>query len=381
MFWFRWKASSDPATLELDQACVALGVIAVADPRVPDAEEVHVRPSGRERPHSDAQPPGIRRDHRVGRRDREPTEQRDREGGLLHVGADPTRAARRLGETYAMEMTWSQACAMRLTRHGLAGPVAPERLAEQVETMCGAHAQVMSAAELSIGLRVAPATRADVRHALWVDRSLIKTYGPRGTVHLLAAADLPVWTGALSAALEGPRFPEGIRLTPDQQDRVVEAIDDALGERELTIDELGEEVVARTGPWAGERLMPAFQDLWPRWRQEIGTAANRGVLCFGPNRGPKVTYTSPRRWLSGFAPAPREEALAGVLRRYLYAYGPASPQQFGRWLGVSASWATRSSHFRRSTSSARTASRRRRERSKRPCTGKGCSSAPIRLRT
>ncbi|TMD25563.1 MAG: winged helix DNA-binding domain-containing protein [Chloroflexi bacterium] len=116
-------------------------------------------------------------------------------------------------------MTWSQACAMRLTRHGLAEPVAPERLAEQVEIMCGAHAQVMSAAELSIGLRVSGATRADVRGALWADRSLIKAYGPRGTVHLLAAADLPMWTGALSAMLERPRFPEGVRLSPDQQDR------------------------------------------------------------------------------------------------------------------------------------------------------------------
>jgi hypothetical protein len=240
-----------------------------------------------------------------------------------------------------MQMTWAHVCATRLTRHGLAEPVAPERLVEQVAIMCGAHAQVMSAAELSIGLRVAGVARADVRDALWVDRTLIKTYGPRGTVHLLAAADLAMWTGALSAALERPRFPEGVRLTPEQQDRVVEAIDDALGQRELTIDELGEEVVARTGPWAGERAMPAFQDLWPRWRQEIGTAANRGVMCFGPNRGPKVTYTSPRRWLTGFEPAPQREALAGVLRRYLYAYGPATPQQFARWLGVSASWATR----------------------------------------
>jgi hypothetical protein len=54
-----------------------------------------------------------------------------------------------------------------------------------------------------------------------------------------------------------------------------------------------------------------------------------------------VTYTSPRRWLPGFKPAPERQALAGVLRRYLFAYGPATPQQFGRWLGVSAKWATR----------------------------------------
>src|ERR671914_1518089 len=50
--------------------------------------------------------------------------------------------------------------------------------------LCGAHAQVLSAAELSIGRRIAGATRADVQRAHWEDRTLVKTFGPRGTVHL-----------------------------------------------------------------------------------------------------------------------------------------------------------------------------------------------------
>src|SRR6266704_1985232 len=65
--------------------------------------------------------------------------------------------------------------------------------------LCGAHAQVLSAAEFSIGRRIAGATRADVQRALWQERSLVKTFGPRGTIHLLPTADLPLWTGALSA--------------------------------------------------------------------------------------------------------------------------------------------------------------------------------------
>lgn len=96
-------------------------------------------------------------------------------------------------------MAWSDVSARRLVRHGLAEPVALGQLAEQVGVICGAHAQVMSAAELSISLRVAGATPAEVRDALWRQRSLVKTLGPRGTVHVLAARDLPMWTGALSA--------------------------------------------------------------------------------------------------------------------------------------------------------------------------------------
>jgi purine-cytosine permease-like protein len=59
--------------------------------------------------------------------------------------------------------------------------------ADIVGTICGAHVQVLSAAELSIALRVAGVTRAEVREALWTERSLVKTFGPRGSVHLLSA--------------------------------------------------------------------------------------------------------------------------------------------------------------------------------------------------
>jgi Winged helix DNA-binding domain len=238
-----------------------------------------------------------------------------------------------------MGMTWSEVCARRLARHGLAEPVVAARLVEQVGVMCGAHAQVMAAAELSVGLRVAGMTRAAVREALWTDRSLVKTYGPRGTVHLLPARNLATWTGALAAVPASSGFPPGVRLTPEQTDEVVAAIAAALAEAELTVDELGDAVVAATGPWAGDLVMPAFTGMWPRWRQAVTPAARRGALCFGPNRGARVTYTSPRRLVPGFEPAEGRAALAEVVRCYLHAYGPATPQQFARWLAAPQAWA------------------------------------------
>lgn len=71
----------------------------------------------------------------------------------------------------------------------------------------------------------------------------------------------------------------------------------------------------------------------------MATAAARGALCFGPDRGRKVTYTSPRRWLPGFQPADGQTALAALLRDYLHAYGPATPRHFARWLAAPPSWA------------------------------------------
>jgi hypothetical protein len=139
--------------------------------------------------------------------------------------------------------------------------------------------------------------------------------------------------------MASPFAPE-VRLTPGQTDEVVAAIADALRDAELTVDELSDAVVARTGPWAGDLVMPAFNGMWPRWRVAMATAARRGVLCFGPSRARKVTYTNPRRFQPGFRPAEAAPALAEVVRRYLLAYGPATPAHFARWLGTPLRWAT-----------------------------------------
>jgi hypothetical protein len=234
-----------------------------------------------------------------------------------------------------VSLSWSGVTARRMVRHALTEPAEDLGPADIARVLCGAHAQVLSAAELSIGRRIAGATRADVQRALWHDRTLVKTFGPRGTVHVLPTADLPMWTGALSALPSSvPTHPEPVRFSPEQADEVIAAIGDALAGTELTVDELTEAIAVRAGPWAVERTMDAFQDKWPRWRQLTSSAAHRGMLCFGPNRGRNVTYTNPHRWLPGFRPDGGDAALRTLLARYLYAYGPATPQDFARWLSI-----------------------------------------------
>jgi hypothetical protein len=277
--------------------------------------------------------------------------------------------------TTTVKITWDAASARRAERQFLAGPAGTGTpVAEVAGAMLGAHAQVLSAAEVSVGMRADGVTRADVQAALWDDRSLIKTYGPRGTVHLLPARELPLFTAALTAVPTGPSpHPPGVRLTEEQAGQVVTAIGDALDGRFLTLDELSEEVVARTGPWAGDRVMPAFQDLWPRWRQVMHRAGWAGTLCFGPNRGRKATYTRPvwgdrgdqgesgdrtagtkdtkdtgHRTATGDTADTGDtghtghtgDALHAFVHRYLHAYGPATPQHFARWLAAPPGWAT-----------------------------------------
>ena len=219
--------------------------------------------------------------------------------------------------------------------HALDVPAPSTSPAGIAHAVCGVHAQVMSAAELSIARRIAGATVSDVRRALWDEGALIKTFGPRGTVHLVAAADLPMWTGALSALPSSvPEHPDPVRFSPDQADLVLAAMGDALSDAELTIDELTEALRERLGEWAVERTMDAFQVKWPRWRVLTSTAGQRGVLCFGRPQGRNVTYTHPRRLVAGFRPMDGAEAVPALVERYLRAYGPAAPQHFAKWLGI-----------------------------------------------
>jgi hypothetical protein len=235
-------------------------------------------------------------------------------------------------------LDWPRVCARRLVRHGLAAPL-PGTPADVAAAVAGTHAQVLSAAELSIGLRLDEVTRADVRHALWTERSLVKTFGPRGTVHLLPTRELPMWTGALAAVPYTTPLPAKVGLSAEQTEQVVATIEHAVADAELTVDELTDAIVATCGSWAGDPVMEAFQGKWPRWRQVLPLAGMRGAVCFGPDRGRKSTYTSPRRWLPGLVPDPG--ALPGLVARYLHAFGPATPKRFANWLAAPDAWARR----------------------------------------
>src|SRR6476659_5473010 len=133
---------------------------------------------------------------------------------------------------------------------------------------------------------------------------------------------------------------EDVRMDDGQTDLVVAASAAALADAELTVDELTEAIVHRVGPWAGERVMPAFQDQWPRWRQATAVAAHRGVLCFGPDRRRHVTYTNPRRWVAAAEPVGADEGARWLAGEWLAAYGPGGAEELARGLGAPTSWAT-----------------------------------------
>jgi hypothetical protein len=223
--------------------------------------------------------------------------------------------------------------AWRAERQQLAARARPGTLLDVVSRVCGLHAQVMGSAELTAWTRVEGLAKGAVAAALWKDRTLVKTWAQRGTLHLLPASELALWVAAQSEVRPRYEQPAWLRhhgLTREGAEAMLEAIARALAGGEwLTRRELAERVAGATGVEAlAEKLRGGFGDL-------LKPAAFRGDLCFAPSAGPEVRFTSPAAWLGRpVALPPGPDAVREVARRYLAVYGPAPREQLARWFGL-----------------------------------------------
>ncbi|HEY4026413.1 MAG TPA: winged helix DNA-binding domain-containing protein [Candidatus Dormibacteraeota bacterium] len=194
---------------------------------------------------------------------------------------------------------------------------------------CGIHAQVMSTADVQVWARSEPAEPGAVARALWEERSLVRTWCMRGTLHLLTPEQLALYSAVFDPAVNYTAvWLRNFQVTAEDLDALYEAFSEALEDGEpRTRRELAEVVTRRAGDHLGDRLRSS-------WGELLKPAARRGLFVNGPNRGQETTYVRTESWLG---PAPRidpEAARLDWLRRYLRAYGPASPQDYARWLGV-----------------------------------------------
>ena len=228
----------------------------------------------------------------------------------------------------AAELTWPQVHAFRLQRHHLAGRAAQKDLARAVGDIGGVQAQLMSAAELQIAVRV-DCTVADVRKALWTERTLVKTWLMRGTLHLARADDLPLFTAAMSRRWIklSNAWLKFVHVKEPELWKLVDDIGEALDGKPMSREEL----IAVVGRDKPQRIIEALRS---GWGGMLKPSARNGRLCFGPNRGQSVTFVNPRNWLHTWHDVDPEVALVDAARRYLSAYGPATKNDFARWWGA-----------------------------------------------
>ena len=228
----------------------------------------------------------------------------------------------------AAELTWAQVHQFRLARHHLLSRSPKKDLVSVVGEICGVQAQLMSAAEMQVAVRV-DCKVDDVQTALWKDRAIVKTWLMRGTLHLVPSKDLPLFSAAMNAY--GMRntnaWLKWLQITEPELMDVIDAIGRALDGQALTREEL----IAKVGKGRSEKIQLAMRS---GWGGVLKPVARKGLLCFGPSRGQSVTFVRPEQWLGGWRDIDPDAALTEVARRYLRAYGPAIKSDFTRWWGT-----------------------------------------------
>jgi hypothetical protein len=120
---------------------------------------------------------------------------------------------------------------------------------EVVVEVCGLHAQLLSSAELTLWTRVEEIEPEAVERALWEERTLVKSWAMQGTLHLLPAAEFPLWQAALSTYRHylKPVWLRAFGITREELERLVAAVSQVLDGRMLTREELASEVTRLTG--------------------------------------------------------------------------------------------------------------------------------------
>jgi uncharacterized protein YcaQ len=200
----------------------------------------------------------------------------------------------------------------------------------------GVQAQVMSSAELQLWARVDGLAADAVAAALWRDRTLVKTWAMRGTLHLLAVDDFPLLVAALSTLkrFQQKSWLKYFGLTQETLDELMAGMREMLSDQGMTREEVGAAIAERTG-------RPELRELMlSSWGALLKPPAFQGYVCFGPNRGQNVTFVQAEAWLGEGKATPAvggEEAKQEIARRYLAVYGPDTSDNFARWFGLATS--------------------------------------------
>jgi hypothetical protein len=191
----------------------------------------------------------------------------------------------------------------------------------------------MSAAELALWARADGLSPQDVQSALWQDRTLVKTWAMRGTLHLISASELPLYVAARSMheTRNWLKYFTYYGITPAQYAAFIAAVPQILGSKPMTREELAAALAEHVGAPGLHKVVMSSG-----WGSPLKPSALRGDLCFGPNQGRNVTFVRPSQWIGTWQPIEPKLALQEIARRYLWTYGPATAEDFARWweLGI-----------------------------------------------
>lgn len=260
-----------------------------------------------------------------------------------------------------MELSARQIRAHRLRAHHLDQKYPFGELLAVAGT-CGLQNSPPGAWETAAFCRLKNCTLPQLHQVLYQKKELLQAWSIRGVPLIFPTADSDVFLSALIAQ-EGEEpwiYTKGIGLAIDHLGMsfaellpLVESTAKYLEDHTIKSKEELDRVLAQL---VAEQLPAQKQSLWnaPSMygapdRQTVGGAAVsfllrpcsfKWLVVFGEREGISPTFTSPLRWL-GHKLVPSAQGTAELARRFLHAYGPATPRAFADWLGSTPAQAKR----------------------------------------
>jgi hypothetical protein len=202
---------------------------------------------------------------------------------------------------------------------------------EVVRRLLAVQAQDLPAARRALRVRTRGLTAEAVNAAMSEERSIVRGWLGRGTLHMVAPEDYP-WMLGLTAptqAADSRRRLAEEGVSEADLDRATGIIEGALAdEGPLTRRELADRVAA-TGIRTEGQAMPHL----------LRRAVLTGIAVLGPMRGAQQAVALAHDWLgasppSSLAGSERDAALAELARRYLAGHGPATDRDLAYWVGL-----------------------------------------------
>lgn len=197
--------------------------------------------------------------------------------------------------------------------------------AEVVRWFGAVQAQEFVPSLWALANRLPPLTEAAVEAAI-AERSILRTWPMRGTVHSIPSEDTR-WMVDLMASRAAKRFYSTYARL---------GLDDAIFTRARRLFEQAlsaGEPVTRLDLYAMLRKN-GIDTAKMRGVFIAGKLAHDGLIASGPRIGKQATFV----WLEAWAPdqrrLARDEALVEIARRYFRSHGPATLKDFAWWTGL-----------------------------------------------
>lgn len=224
-----------------------------------------------------------------------------------------------------------------LIKHHLFRKAGKNHLVKVVDDVCGLHAQASATPHLSLWNRVENFEQGLLDKALYRDKTLVKVWCMRGTLHIIPCEDLPIYNKALRRMwfehhgrfMRAPDWPS----IEERKKRIYPKIFEALAQKPLRRSELN----ARVRLLLKDDSQP-YERLFSAWGGILKETGYEALTVHAQPSDREACFARLDKWLPHIKldEIDEDEAKEKLLIKYLRGYGPASQQDFVLWSGLMA---------------------------------------------